>query len=103
MCDARSCVILIAAMPWLSGGVFAQEPDGTAPLHVSFVDDTARIERNGQMAVAEVGHILAFGDRLRTEAGRAEVRWGDGTVLHLDCIRRWRCSTTVRFDFLLVG
>ena len=80
----RLCVVLTAALLWLPGSLSAQEPDSNAPLHVSLADNTAWVERNGQMTIAETGHILAVGDRLRTQTGRVELLFSDGTALHLD-------------------
>src|SRR3990170_2593055 len=80
------CVILAA------GTAFAQDtlstsPPPTAtppPAHVSFVDGTATIDRDGERDAAVAGLPLVAGDRIRTEAGRVEILFPDGSALHLD-------------------
>jgi hypothetical protein len=57
-----------------------QEP----PAHVSLIEGVVRLEREGAAEDAAAGTPLVPGDRLRTEAGRAELRLSDGGSLHLD-------------------
>jgi hypothetical protein len=54
------------------------------PAHVSFVDGTAALERDGQRDSAPANMPLLSGDRLRTENGRLEVLFGDNSTLHMD-------------------
>jgi len=54
------------------------------PAHVSVVDGTVTLEREGQAQPADVNVALLAGDRLRTEHGRAEILFGDGSALDLD-------------------
>jgi FecR protein len=63
----------------------AQEPvDSDPPAHVSFVDGTAVIERDGQRDTAPTNMPLLAGDRIRTESGRVEILFADGSTLHID-------------------
>ncbi len=54
------------------------------PAHVSVVDGTAELERDGQRETAEENVPLLAGDRLRTARGRVEVLFSDGSALALD-------------------
>ena len=54
------------------------------PAHLSVVDGAVTLEREGQAQPADVNVALLAGDRLRTERGRAEILFGDGSALDLD-------------------
>ena len=54
------------------------------PAHVAVVDGTVTLERDGQARAAEIDTVLLEGDRLRTDRGRAEILFGDGSALDLD-------------------
>jgi FecR protein len=69
------CVPLIAA---------AQEPAADAPAHISVVDGAALLERDGRSESAPSSMPLLAGDRVRTQNGRVEILYGDGSTLHLD-------------------
>jgi len=56
----------------------------STPAHVSAVQGTAVLERDGQVVAAVENLPLLEGDRLRTEDGRLEVLLPDGSVLALD-------------------
>jgi len=76
--------LLIAPAP-----AAAQSADFDIPAHVSRVDGRALIERAydtpGRAGdVLERNVTLTEGDRIRTLAGRVEVLFADGTLLHLD-------------------
>jgi hypothetical protein len=62
----------------------AQESSGGAPAHVSFVDGSVTLEREGRIDDAPSNIPLLAGDRLRTRNGRVEILFGDGSTLHLD-------------------
>jgi Family of unknown function (DUF6600)/FecR protein len=65
------------------GALFAQ--DGAAPPpHLSVVDGQVFLDRESGREPAEANTPLVVGDRVRAEAGRAEVLLGDGSALHLD-------------------
>jgi Family of unknown function (DUF6600)/FecR protein len=70
----------------------AQEPSNDPPAHISLVEGAAVLERDGSSETASSSMPLLAGDRLRTETGRVEVLFGDGSTLHLDR------STTVDFQ-----
>jgi hypothetical protein len=55
-----------------------------APAHIAFVDGTAVLERDGQPDDSPLNMPLLAGDRVRTEAGRVEIAFADGSTLHLD-------------------
>ncbi len=54
------------------------------PAHIAIVDGTATLEREGRVETAEENILLLAGDRLRTERGRVEVLFADGSALDLD-------------------
>jgi hypothetical protein len=62
----------------------AQETPESTPAHLSFVEGDATLEREGQVETATPGMPLGAGDRLRTDSGRAEVLFADGSALHVD-------------------
>jgi FecR protein len=65
--------------------VVAQEAvDPNPPAHVSLVDGTAFIERDGTIDSSPANMPLLAGDRVRTETGRVEILFADGSTLHLD-------------------
>ena len=55
-----------------------------APAHIDFVEGTATLEREGQADPAAPGVPFVPGDRIRTEGGRVEILFPDGTVLDVD-------------------
>ena len=54
------------------------------PAHIAVVDGRASLERDGSVTDAEENVPLLAGDRLRTERGRVEVLFADGSVFDLD-------------------
>jgi hypothetical protein len=62
----------------------APEGEAQAPAYVSAVDGTARIDRGGTSEAIESGMPVVAGDRLRTESGRLELTFSDGSLVHLD-------------------
>jgi hypothetical protein len=63
----------------------AQEPVATdPPAHISVVDGSAVLERDGRTDADVLSMPLLAGDRVRTQAGRVEVLFADGSTLHLD-------------------
>ncbi|MBA3298105.1 MAG: FecR domain-containing protein [Acidobacteria bacterium] len=55
-----------------------------APAHISVVEGSATLERDGRTDEAPGNMPLLAGDRLRTRAGRVEILFADGGTLHLD-------------------
>jgi hypothetical protein len=62
------------------------------PAHISIVDGAAVLERDGQPDAAPLNMPLLAGDRVRTQSGRVEILFADGSTLHLDA------STTLDFQ-----
>jgi hypothetical protein len=56
----------------------------TAPAHVSLVEGTVVLEREGRAENSPLNMPLLSGDRLKTLDGRVEVLFADGSALHLD-------------------
>lgn len=60
------------------------EPADTPPAHISYTDGTVVVEHEASAEQVEPNTPLLPGDRVRTESGRAEVLFGDGSLIHLD-------------------
>ena len=54
------------------------------PAHISVVEGSAQLERDGRADGDLTSMPILAGDRLRTQGGRLEVLFGDGSALHLD-------------------
>ena len=65
-----------------SGG--AQDAAGESPAHIAVVDGAALLERDGRAESAPASMPLLAGDRVRTQNGRVEILFADGSTLHLD-------------------
>jgi hypothetical protein len=84
------CLALVCTL--LPTPAIAQAPETRAsqsvaadpPAHVSFVDGTAVLERDGQRESSPANMPLLAGDRVRTQNGRVEILFADNSTLHLD-------------------
>jgi hypothetical protein len=95
-------LIFVMSLPFglMATTVAAQVPDradqstitSDPPAHVSFVQGSAVLERDGQRETSPENMPLLAGDRVRTQDGRVEILYGDGSTLHLDT------NTTVDFQ-----
>ena len=72
--------VLVAALA--TPPASAQEP--APPAHVAYVEGRAVLEHDTTSEEVEPNLPLDTGDRLRTERGRVEVLFGDGSILQLD-------------------
>jgi hypothetical protein len=54
------------------------------PAHISFVEGNVILERDGQIDNSPASMPLLAGDRVRTQGGRVEILFADGSALHLD-------------------
>ena len=61
----------------------AQDQD-QAPAHLAFVDGAALLDREGQTEPATVGVPFVPGDRIRTDRGRVEIVFPDGSAIDVD-------------------
>jgi hypothetical protein len=87
----RPLPFAVVAMVFLLGiPAAAQAPQATdpqaidPPAHISVVDGQALLERDGQNESASSSMPVLAGDRVRTQGGRVEVLFADGSALHLD-------------------
>src|SRR6185436_6150129 len=79
----RSVLPLVwAAVLCLAPGVPAHAQD-TAPAYISSVEGVAMLERDGSSEPAVRDMPFVQGDRLRTENGRAEIQFPDGTAIEV--------------------
>ena len=60
------------------------EGETRAPAYIAAVDGLARLDREGQSEAAERGVPMVPGDCLRTEGGRVELAFPNGTQVYLD-------------------
>src|SRR5215203_838075 len=65
-------------------GLPAVAQESAPPAHVAYVDGRAVLEHDTRSEDVEPNLPLDTGDRLRTMQGRAEVLFGDGSILQLD-------------------
>jgi len=79
----KYAVTLVAVCVGPSPVVFAQDA-AQAPAHLAIVDGRATLEREGEIEDAAGGVPFVTGDRLRTEAGRVEIIFPDGSSLDVD-------------------
>ena len=94
-----ACLVLLACGGTVAPAI-AQAPESITaqtavtdpPAHVSFVDGTAVLERDGQRDSSPLNMPLLAGDRLHTENGRVEILFADNSTLHLDT------NTTIDFQ-----
>lgn len=54
------------------------------PAHVAYLDGAVDVTRDGRAEPASINIPLVAGDQIRTREGRAEVLFGDGSVLDVD-------------------
>jgi hypothetical protein len=73
-------IVLVCAGPAIAQDARASE----APAHISIVDGSATLERDGQIDSSPASMPLLAGDRIRTQGGRVEVLFRDGSTLYLD-------------------
>ena len=86
---SRLASVLCVAVLFSTSATIARAQETASsdpPAHVAFVDGTAVLERDGKTETAPTSMPLLAGDRLRTENGRIEVLFGDGSTLHVDTI-----------------
>ena len=69
-----------------------QDISSDPPAHIAIVDGAAVLERDGKSDSSPSNMPLIAGDRVRTQAGRVEILYADGSALDLDT------NTTVDFQ-----
>ena len=82
VCTSTS-LALAALLVWGDSPLHAQDP-AAAPAHISSVDGSATIDRNGELEPVVVNMPVVEGDRVRTQNGRLEVMFADGSAIDLD-------------------
>ena len=84
----RTALTFALAVFLCPAGVLAQtstsNSDTTAPAHVSYVEGTVTLEREGRPENSPLNMPLLSGDRLKALDGRVEILFADGSALHLD-------------------
>lgn len=82
VCTA-ACLAMAPLLFFGEPSLHAQEA-AAPPAHISFVDGSATLDRNGELESAAVNMPLLQGDRLRTANGRIEVMFPDGSAIEID-------------------
>ena len=77
-------VTAIALFCAFAPAVSAQDGATEPPAHVAVVDGAATLDREDLVEPAAAGMPLVPGDRLRTERGRVEILFPDGSALAVD-------------------
>jgi hypothetical protein len=71
----------------IAGSAYAQEISepvpAPAPANLTFVEGTVDVVQGGVSELADPPMMLLEGDLVRTRSGRAEIVFGDGTILHV--------------------
>jgi hypothetical protein len=80
----RTALTLVAVWCTSTAIARAQDASEAPPPHVAIVDGVATLDREDMTEPATAGAPLVPGDRLRTERGRAEVLFPDGSAIDLD-------------------
>src|SRR5262245_5696466 len=76
--------LTLAAVSLVAPTGRAQDSYDGPPPHLSVVEGTATLDREDVTEAAASGVPMVPGDRLRTERGRAELLFPDGSALDLD-------------------
>src|SRR5262245_65172781 len=76
----------------------ARTQEMAPPAYIVRVDGVAMLERDGDVTPAAVNMPLVTGDRVRTTAGRVEIRFPDGTGIEVaeDSLVEFATATRVR-------
>ena len=82
-CKAVRTLVCVGGM-LLSSLPAAAQDSQQPPAHISFVDGAASLDREGQTEDANSGVPFVAGDRLRTDRGRVELLFPDGSALAID-------------------
>jgi len=79
-----SAVAILVAAPTAAQVSSDEVWSDEIPAHLSVVEGTATLERDGLVERAEPNLILLAGDRLRTDRGRIEILFADGSAVAID-------------------
>jgi len=77
----RSLYLVVLSLVTATGLARAQEV--APPAYIAFVEGAATLEREGEVTPAVLNMPLLPGDRVRTGAGRVEIRFPDGTGIEV--------------------
>ena len=80
----RTALTLVAVVGTGAPAARAQDAFDTPPPHLSIVEGAATLDREDFSEPATGGAPLVPGDRVRTERGRAEILFPDGSAIDLD-------------------
>ena len=80
--SAAALACCLIAVPAYSQEISSPEP-APAPANLAFIDGAVDVIQGGVAEAADPPLMLIEGDVVRTRSGRAEIVFGDGTLLHL--------------------
>jgi hypothetical protein len=77
-----ACVAMVCL--WSAPARAQDPPTADPPAHIAFVEGSAVLERDGEIDDSPTSMPLLAGDRFRTQGGRVEILFADGSSLHMD-------------------
>ncbi len=91
--------LLLAIVLWLFGSApRAQDLQSeVSPAHVAVVEGAASLTRDSERDEVIMGSLLVPGDRIRTDRGRVEILFPDGSALDLDEFTSLELISPTRF------
>jgi hypothetical protein len=78
----------------------ARAQEAAPPAYLAVVEGTATLERDGEVQPAVRDMPFVSGDRLRTEAGRVEIDFPDGTAIEVDAYSEVEALSPTRVRLL---
>jgi uncharacterized protein DUF6600 len=81
--SARPLILICVVVCSIATVAHAQEAAAPPP-HISFVEGVATIQHDGEVQPAAINVPVVDGDRIRTEDGRIEVMFPDGSAIEID-------------------
>ncbi|MGQ0734073.1 MAG: DUF6600 domain-containing protein, partial [Acidobacteriota bacterium] len=82
---SKPFLVVAALLSTLTGNAFSQDLAAQqAPVNLAYLEGSVDVVHEGVAERADASMLLVEGDVVRTLAGRAELVYPDGTVIHLD-------------------
>ncbi|HEX7137525.1 MAG TPA: DUF6600 domain-containing protein, partial [Vicinamibacterales bacterium] len=77
-------VFVTASLLAVGVSITTGQESAVPPAHISLVEGSAALERNGDVEPAALNMPVVEGDRIRTSAGRVQIAFPDGSAVDLD-------------------
>jgi hypothetical protein len=92
--------LVLGSLLCLSVCGVARAQEAAPPAYLAVVEGTATLERDGEVQPAVRDMPFVSGDRLRTEAGRVEIDFPDGTAIEVDAYSEVEALSPTRVRLL---